>query len=485
LRFLGFVQPKGSADIAGSPWGLQYGTMDPAMLDRAAAIGVKWTRLSASWSSVEHERGRYDWSSTDEAFSGAIKRGITPFVTIGGSSPLYCPEYTSPDPKLAEIYGSRPAPPTRSPQAMQAWLAFVRALIERYREFIRHWEIWNEPNHFAYWGAEPNAGEYGRLVRETARVIKTVDPRAVIIAGATAGLDPEFTDGFLKGGTARLIDKVSFHNYGDIPEARVYQAAAVRRVIDRHNPAIGLWQGECGCPSASSTRDYRGIGPWGLNIQAKWLLRQAFTDVFYCRAEISTYFKLVDPGKRSDRPKRSNLSPIDSVFGFPERGGSRVKSIGVNEKCLLQNPGLEPKPAYFAYQNLCALVDNRYKPVKVNHAFAIKNAGTFYGIGPGDDAFPSVPLLVSFKTGEGHFLLAHWLPWHAQEIVKPATVDVRIDGAAFRDPVLVDLLTGRVYRFDRIKREGQSLVLTDLPLADYPLAVVERSEVSVGKKVGM
>jgi len=41
LRFLGFVQPKGSADIAGSPWGLQYGTMDPAMLDRAAAIGVK------------------------------------------------------------------------------------------------------------------------------------------------------------------------------------------------------------------------------------------------------------------------------------------------------------------------------------------------------------------------------------------------------------------------------------------------------------
>jgi hypothetical protein len=40
------------------------------------------------------------------------------------------------------------------------------------------------------------------------------------------------------------------------------------------------------------------------------------------------------------------------VLGFSERGGSRVKSAGVNGKCLLSNPSLTPKPAYYAYQNL-------------------------------------------------------------------------------------------------------------------------------------
>ena len=479
MRCLGFIGEKHSHEIDASPWGLQYGSDDESALDYAAELGVKWTRLEASWAEIEHAYGEYDWSLTDKAFAGALNRGITPFITINGSHQLYCRPYTSKDAGLAEIYGSRPGPPTNTPEAMHAWLAFVRALVERYNKLIKYWEIWNEPNHFAYWGAEPDAIEYGRMVREAATLIKQIDPQAVVIAGSTAGLDPKFVDGFLQMGAAHLIDKITFHNYSPLPEERIYKAVEVRKVIDRYNPSISLWQGECGSPSHSSTRDYRGISPWGLNIQAKWLLRQAFTDVYFCGAQVSVYFKLVDTGRRGVRPQRSFLTSIDSVLGFPQRNGFRVKSVGVNEKCLLNNPDLTPKPAYYAYQNLCALMDGRYKAFKTDFNIDIKDVGVFYGIGREDDAFPSIPLMASFRSEGGAALLAYWLPWHPQEIIRPAKVDIRIANFAFQEPVLVDLLTGKVYQLADFDIKDQYVIFKNIPLSDYPLTIAERKEIRI------
>jgi polysaccharide biosynthesis protein PslG len=122
---------------------------------------------------------------------------------------------------------------------------------------IHSGEIWNEPNHRAYWGAPPDGKEYGRLVRRSALVIREVDPSAHILAGALAGLDPEFTGAFLDGGVDTLIHIITFHNYAALPEERIYKALEVWKVINAHNPNLELWQGECGYPSHSSTRDFR------------------------------------------------------------------------------------------------------------------------------------------------------------------------------------------------------------------------------------
>ena len=478
-NMLGHLRPRHSREIASSPWGIQAGTLDTAVLGKGAAIGVKWTRLAASWREIEKERGIYSWQATDRAFAAAIQQGITPFVCLSVSNRLYCSEALADNSQEREIYGSNPFPPTRDPRALEAWLRFVRATVERYKTSIRFWEIWNEPNHWAYWGATPNGADYGLLVRETAAVIRTVDPGARIIGGALAGLDPEFTDSFLADGTADMIDIVSFHNYAATPEERIYKAAEVWTVIRKHRPEIQLWQGECGYPSHSSTRDYRGTSPWGIVIQAKWLLRQAFTDVFFCRTTLSNYFKLAHEGGRNQKPRRSTLAPLDSVLGFPERGGSRVKSVGVNEKCILENPGLEPKPAYFAYQNLCAVYDSRYSPRAIPTTVTIRDPGIFYGIGPEDDAFPSQPLVATFATESGAGLVAYWLPWHPQEIIREGSVMLALKGLSFKDPILIDLLSGEVYPLEQVPGPDGSATFDNIPLADFPFVIAEKSEIEV------
>jgi beta-glucosidase/6-phospho-beta-glucosidase/beta-galactosidase len=61
-------------------------------------------------------------------------------------------------------------------EEMDAWLNFVGAAIERYKDRIIYWEIWNEPNHRKFWGAPPSAEDYGRLVKLTAEKIRSIHP---------------------------------------------------------------------------------------------------------------------------------------------------------------------------------------------------------------------------------------------------------------------------------------------------------------------
>ncbi|MEP3237504.1 MAG: hypothetical protein ABJX94_00105 [Flavobacteriaceae bacterium] len=468
---------KKSSEITASPFGIQAGTLEDSLVAKAANIGVKWTRLGASWPSIEKEKGIYSWEETDKAFEVALKNGITPFITIGVGNELYSKLTTYDDPKLAEIYGYRPEPPIKDTIAMRAFLAFTKAIVERYKDKIDYWEVWNEPNHRNYWGATPDGKEYGRLLLQTAEVIKEIDPSSKVIGGSMAGINASFTNDFLSVGSDKIIDIISYHNYGAVPEERVYAAIDLWEVINRYNPEIELWQGECGYPSHSSSRDFRGRAPWGLNIQAKWLLRQSFVDTYFCKATMSNYFKLVHDRGRGDKPTRSNLRPIDSIFGFPERGGSRVKTKGVNEKCLLTNPDFEEKPAFYAYQNLCAVWKPEYKPNEIIYSTEVVSQGIFYGIGEEDDAFPSVPLVATFSDEEGNNLVAWWLPWNAQEhLPELAKINISLTGINFIDPVMLDPLSGEVYEIG-VSNNEKGCTIKDAILADYPFMIVERETI--------
>jgi hypothetical protein len=53
LQRLGKVKPLRSTQIRESYWGIQAGSFRDSVLEKASAIGVKWTRLEANWPSIE------------------------------------------------------------------------------------------------------------------------------------------------------------------------------------------------------------------------------------------------------------------------------------------------------------------------------------------------------------------------------------------------------------------------------------------------
>ncbi|MFW9972832.1 MAG: hypothetical protein ACFFDF_21780, partial [Candidatus Odinarchaeota archaeon] len=55
LDYAGKIIPRNSSEIISSPFGIQAGTLEDSLVAIASEIGVKWTRLGASWNRIEKD----------------------------------------------------------------------------------------------------------------------------------------------------------------------------------------------------------------------------------------------------------------------------------------------------------------------------------------------------------------------------------------------------------------------------------------------
>jgi hypothetical protein len=98
------------------------------------------------------------------------------------------------------------------PRDIAEYERYVRRTVEHYRDRIRHWEVWNEPQHSGSWLG--TAQEYVELARVTWRAAKAADPDCVIVGGG--GLShqtPDFSRQVMAAGLLQYCDWLSYHTY--------------------------------------------------------------------------------------------------------------------------------------------------------------------------------------------------------------------------------------------------------------------------------
>ncbi len=153
----------------------------------ASKAGAKWTREDFSWSRVEPRRGEFDWSFYDRLVECAKRNGITVYG-------------------IAAYWSSWTKPYTE--EGIQDYLNYVRAMVRHYRQDIKYWEIWNEPNIFFWQGPREM---YGDMLIRSYKAIKEVDPDAQVLGLSTAGIDFAFIDKML--GLKTPFDILTIHPY--------------------------------------------------------------------------------------------------------------------------------------------------------------------------------------------------------------------------------------------------------------------------------
>jgi hypothetical protein len=150
------------------------------------------------------------------------------------------------------------------PEGRAEWRRRVRLLAERYgprgsfwRERprlpyrpIRMWEVWNEPNLPQFWDQRPaNPREYGRLLRETGGVLRSVDPGARIVSGGLAWRHSgaPYLGAALDAAGPCSTDAISIHPYAPTVERAMGHLAEARSVADsRGLRDVALWTTEIG-----------------------------------------------------------------------------------------------------------------------------------------------------------------------------------------------------------------------------------------------
>jgi hypothetical protein len=297
LTSIGRIKPRLSKEIQASPWGINFSSPQvddwTPVLERTAELGVKWARAHVGWS-VEVEKGVYDWSRPDQVIDFCHKNGIEVYATTGLGNEAW-------------LGTRRGIPPMRDPEAFAAWKRWLRAAAERYKGKLTYWEMANEPNIRTFWMPEPDAVEYAQFVIEGSKIIRDVDPSYKICAGVTAGIPMDWTREFLAAGTVPYFDVYVYHAYRTVPEGynnqlniraqsdlnqikfvfdkRTIQSLDFLKEYNELEQLLAkrgfdgpIWQGECGYPSSEDTIHWRGDGPWGPQIQAKFVLRRLLID---------------------------------------------------------------------------------------------------------------------------------------------------------------------------------------------------------------
>ena len=110
------------------------------------------------------------------------------------------------------------------PADYQDFVNYAVAVAERYQGRIRYYQVWNEPNIFPEWGAQPPSPvAYTKLLCRTYDALKAVDPEIVVVSGAIAptqsltGYDYQdlvYLQNMYEAGAKECFDVLSAQGYG-------------------------------------------------------------------------------------------------------------------------------------------------------------------------------------------------------------------------------------------------------------------------------
>ena len=422
-----------------------------------AATGVKWARCQSGWFRCEKEPGKYDFAWLDRVIDRFCEVGIRPWLGLTFGNRLY-----SPDAKHPSAVGCPPV--CYGETAVKAWQKFVRAVVDRYRGRVTHFEIWNEPDNWQFWGpGKPSAGQYLELVRCTSSVIRETYPEAKIIGGAFS--NPLTAVKCLRLGLGRFCDILSYHSYSMYPDFDSRNPVdLLREAIREHAPHLELWHGESGCPSESKDHydEWIGLFRSSQEIQAKWLSRRIATD-FRNGLELFSYYHASD----------LTLRPYVNGEGVP----TKVGRMG-----LIHAPDAVPKLSWSVLRNFCSVFDSSLKPKALRVRLGY------------DDIYdpcrmPEQPrdlftnVIADTWSRNGYPLYLYYYPGDLQ---RSETLSA-LSGSVFQaeaeekitDPVLLDMLTGTVYGFRQFELDNGILYLKTIPLTDYPLVITDRRALSM------
>jgi len=152
--------------------------------------GIHWIRFDFTWPDVEPAQGVWNFDNLDRVVAEAEKLGLSILGIFLHDRPWARPAY----------------------QHLDAWQGYVEKVVTRYKDKVRHWEVWNEPDLSPrFWPNRDDGENYARLLSATYEKIKEIDPGISVVYAGTAGIPMSFIEKSYIAGAR--FDKMSVHPY--------------------------------------------------------------------------------------------------------------------------------------------------------------------------------------------------------------------------------------------------------------------------------
>lgn len=436
LKQIGWLETKHSKDIESSPWSVGCETLDRDYGDFSkykecvGELGVKHARLQSGWAKCEKKKGKYDFAWLDSCVYGLAEQGVQPWISLSYGNPIYKSEINL----GAGIFTDE--------ETMNAWCKYVEVTVNRYKDVVKEWEIWNEPGH------SESRLAYANLLINTSEAIKRVQPDATILGFTVHGFSPSVVCIFPKEVLEILkerdkldvVDYVTYHPYTPNPDDCYAMVEELQEIFHSYNPDIKFYMGESGCPSILEWGHAMSNYPWTEYSKAKWDLRRMAGD--RARGIRTSMFTIVDL-------KYTNM----------------LQSFGLL-RANLEHDIIYKRPSYFGVQHMVSFFDYNVVPKgMIDYSSNSSRSLTVAG----------------FEKEKSPVVLL----WYDDQIPTDGLewddISLTMKGVNFNNPVYVEMITGKVFELSKhswSNNEG-NVRFEKLPVWDSPMMIVERDQLEV------
>ena len=179
-----------------------------AALRDIAGIGFGWVRQEFDWEALPANGSGADWPAAAALLQNAHAQGLRVIAVLSGARP---------------------------PADAQQFARVAAAFAARFSQQVDAYEIWDEPNLRAGWGAQPAAAAYLQLLQAAYPALHAAQPGATVLLGS---LSPSIDSGpdnisdllFLRqlyaAGAAPFFDAASGKPYGFAADAQALRVEA-------------------------------------------------------------------------------------------------------------------------------------------------------------------------------------------------------------------------------------------------------------------
>ena len=280
--------------------------------------GVGWVRLDFLWSDIEPREGKFDFAKYD---------GIVQLLKSRGIHVLGILHYST---DWASSCGNWNCPPKEN----KVFIKYATRVIERYKDQVKYWELWNEPDSPTYWKEQDGLKSYCALLKEVYIAAKQVDPECKILNGGIAN-GASSVNHLYDNGAKNYFDILNIHFFqnplhpGSIKAVQNYPKL-VYKIMRRNGDANKkIWITEIGCPGVkrglSADNWWLGENP-SESKQAKWL-KDVYTELLKNPHVEKVFWAFF-------RDTKNHWNNGVDYFGLVRWGFSRKSSFYAYQECF-------------------------------------------------------------------------------------------------------------------------------------------------------
>jgi len=229
---------------------------------------ISWVRMDFLWEDIEPQKGKLNFKKYDYIVNLLTQNNIGILGLLSYSVPWAGPAWNSP------------------PYNDESFIDYVSNVISRYKDKVKYWEIWNEPDDQQYWTPQDGMARYTELLKKTYIKAKEVDPECKILNGGLSKTITLSLKRIYKNDGKGYFDILAIHPFvnplNEVDVARVkglYNGC--KKIMQDNADDKKVWFTELGAPGvrrpSQSNSWWLGMSPTEEQ-QAAWVKR-FFTEI--------------------------------------------------------------------------------------------------------------------------------------------------------------------------------------------------------------